>query len=36
MLDIQVVPAQTTILIVDDQEIFRMALSRILSNKGFR
>lgn len=36
MLDIQVVPTQTTILIVDDQEIFRMALKRILENKGYR
>jgi putative two-component system response regulator len=35
MLDIQVVPERTTILSVDDQAIIRLALSRILENKGF-
>ena len=36
MLDIQVVPGQTTILSVDDQALVRLALSRILENKGFQ
>ncbi len=35
MLDIQVVPHQTTILTVDDQAMVRLGLSRILENKGF-
>ena len=36
MLDIQVVPGQTTILTVDDQAIVRLGLSRLLESKGFR
>ena len=36
MLDIQVVPERTTILTVDDQALVRLALSRIVENKGFQ
>ncbi len=36
MLEIQVVPGRTTILSVDDQALVRLALSRILENKGFQ
>ncbi len=36
MSDIQVVPGHTTILTVDDQALVRLALSRILENKGFQ
>ncbi len=36
MLDIQVVPGRTTILSVDDQPLVRLAVSRILENKGFQ
>ncbi len=36
MSDSQVVPGRITILSVDDQALVRMALSRILENKGFQ
>lgn len=36
MSDIQVMPGSTTILTVDDQELVRLALRRILEKKGFR
>lgn len=36
MLDIQVIPGRTTILTVDDQALVRLALSRIVENKGFQ